>query len=111
MEPADAALLMSEVKAFEAGRAHPVLQLPRLRFVLRQRDMRKPRLVAIANHVILMGRAGRRRLSRPDPHELLEIPQHPLRVRRIGPMAKQPEMMRADVEGYVRKQKVVKIIQ
>src|SRR5579884_463900 len=91
MEVADAAFLMGQIQALEARRAHPALQFLRLRFVLRQRNMRKTCLMTVADDVVKMRRAGRRALPRTHPHELLEIPQHPLRVARIGPMAEQPK--------------------
>src|SRR5579862_4726890 len=102
---------MRQVEALEACRAHPALQLPRLRLILGQRDVRKMGLMAVADDVILMRGAGRHRLTRTDADELLKVPQHPLRILRMRAVAEEPEMMRADVECDVGKQKVVKIVQ
>src|SRR5215469_487277 len=111
MEVTDAAFLARQVQPFETRRAHSALKLFGLRLILRQRDMREMRLMPVADYITLVRWPGRRCLPGTHAHELLEIPQHLLGVARMRPMAEQPEMMRADVQRNVWKQKVMKIVQ
>ena len=111
MKVADSDLLLAQMQTAEAGRVHPTLDSRQIIGVLGQ-ELPTPtewlEQEVVVGHVLFM--LSTRNFRVGQSQEIEEIKEHPIRIRRVGAMPKKPGASPEYVEGYIRKDAVMEII-
>ena len=108
---ANSDLLLAQMQTAEAGRVHPTLDSRQIVGVLGQ-ELPAPtewlEQEVVVGHVLFMLSSRNFRVGQSQKVE--EIKEHPIRIRRVGTVPKKPGASSEDIQGYIRKDAVMEII-